>query len=228
MASLAAEDARLAEHVVDEGGLAVVDVGDDGDVADVFAGDHAEADSARKRWAVPQASLRAPRTPPERGRRGLICRGPAGCNERSRYVRAGETDGPPAAAGPQARGTSGALASGAGRAAAREAVLAQEALHPQLDQLAGAPAGRCGCPRAPAAARRRGWRSAICRESHAGVNLSCSPADDERGHVHVRQVIPRACGRPASPACARRPPGPCWPGGRSRGPGRSRRDAARG
>ena len=29
-----AEDAALAEHGVDEGGLAVVDVGDDGDVAD--------------------------------------------------------------------------------------------------------------------------------------------------------------------------------------------------
>ena len=35
-----AEDARLTEHVVDEGGLAVVDVGDDGDVADVLSGNH--------------------------------------------------------------------------------------------------------------------------------------------------------------------------------------------
>jgi hypothetical protein len=30
------EGAGLAEHGVDEGGLAVVDVGDDGDVADGF------------------------------------------------------------------------------------------------------------------------------------------------------------------------------------------------
>jgi len=29
-----------SRHVVDERGLAVVDVGDDGDVADLFAGDH--------------------------------------------------------------------------------------------------------------------------------------------------------------------------------------------
>ena len=33
-----AERAGLAEHRVDEGGLAVVDVGDDGDVAQVVAG----------------------------------------------------------------------------------------------------------------------------------------------------------------------------------------------
>ena len=35
-----AEDARLAQHEVDERGLAVVDVGDDGDVADLLACDH--------------------------------------------------------------------------------------------------------------------------------------------------------------------------------------------
>ena len=34
-----AEGAGLPEHGVDEGGLAVVDVGHDGDVADVLAGD---------------------------------------------------------------------------------------------------------------------------------------------------------------------------------------------
>jgi hypothetical protein len=37
-----AEDARLAQHVVNEGGLAVVDVGDDGDVTDVFASNHTD------------------------------------------------------------------------------------------------------------------------------------------------------------------------------------------
>ena len=42
-----AEDARLPEHVVDEGGLAVVDVGDDGDVSE-RAGGHEGQALARK------------------------------------------------------------------------------------------------------------------------------------------------------------------------------------
>ena len=41
-----AERAGLAEHRVDEGGLAVVDVGDDGDVAQVVAR------AGRRRWSA--------------------------------------------------------------------------------------------------------------------------------------------------------------------------------
>jgi hypothetical protein len=43
-----AEALGLLEHGVHEGGLAVVDVGDDGDVADVLAGDAARGGGRRR------------------------------------------------------------------------------------------------------------------------------------------------------------------------------------
>src|SRR6478735_8775344 len=47
-----AERAGLPEHLVDEGGLAVVDVGDDGDVADVRAGLHGHEEQSLRVWRV--------------------------------------------------------------------------------------------------------------------------------------------------------------------------------
>ena len=53
-----------------------------------------------------------------------------------------------------------------------------------------APGGRCGCPAGTIISSAPGMRSAILRDSQAGVNLSFSPGDDQRGHVHVGQVVP--------------------------------------
>ena len=52
-----AECAGLPQHGVDEGGLPVVDVGDDGDVAQVFTGGHRGAPHI---WAVPSVRASGP------------------------------------------------------------------------------------------------------------------------------------------------------------------------
>jgi hypothetical protein len=65
------EGAGLLQHAVDDGGLAVVDVSDDGDVADVVARGHKKAYSRSvrnalrvHRWCAGPAGLNMPRPHP--------------------------------------------------------------------------------------------------------------------------------------------------------------------
>jgi len=84
-----AEDAGLTQHAVDEGGLAMVDVSDDGDVSVAhrarFPG---TAFAARRRMVAPRGP--APATPADATQRAHACAPPARCRRGARTSGADE------------------------------------------------------------------------------------------------------------------------------------------
>ena len=156
-----AEGAGLAQHGVDQRRLAVVDVGHDGDVADVLAGSHGGANDrglGGPPWS--QGSRRAG-APQAAERPGVVGPGAEGAGSAVRPVArrtglARPSARPPRRRGPSVRPTGGASASTAATASGTQGQQRRLGLDPYQVARVGPPADHAaGRRRTAGPARRR-------------------------------------------------------------------------